>query len=98
MQTYVALARHTAEARRDIEDVPEWHEHMREVVASMDGRVREAYHGSVGGYDAVVVLDLPDDRSGERVRLLLERDGTHEVEVAEAFEHDEYEELVRELP
>ena len=46
----------------------------------------------------MIIFELPDGRSSEQARLLLERDGTHEVEIFEVFGHDEYKEFVEELP
>ena len=98
MQTYLALAKHTTEAKQEIESMPQWHENIRDIVGQVDGEVLDTYHGSIEDYDAVIVFKLPDGRSSEQARLLLERDGTHEVEISEVFGHDEYREFVEELP
>jgi uncharacterized protein with GYD domain len=98
MQTYLALAKHTVEAKQEIKEMPEWHENMSDVISQVDGEVLETYHGSIEDYDAVIVFELPDGKSSEQARLLLERDGTHEFEISEVFGHDEYREFVEALP
>ena len=93
MQTYLALVRHTADAKRN----PQWHKDMQDIVGEVDGEVLETYNGSINAYDGVIIFKLPDGQSSEQVRLLLERDGTHKLEISEVFDHDEYKEFVGEL-
>ena len=94
MQTYLALVKHVTDAKRNAQ----WHEQMQDIVGEIDGEVLETYHGSINAYDGVIIFELPDDRSSEQARLLLERDGTHKFEISEVFGHDEYKEFVEELP
>lgn len=98
MATYLSLHKHTTKAKRNIEDAPEWLEEGRELVEQMGGNVHGIYYGNIGEYDAVTITECPDGTTVEQIRLAFESDGTHEVEVHEVFDPEEYMEMIEQLP
>ncbi len=52
----------------------------------------------MGRYDAVVVMDLPDDTTAAKVALMYGKMGTGSTETLRAFDEAEYAEIVGALP
>jgi len=80
MPTYVSLLNFTDQGIRTVKDTLEWMERAAGVAQKHGARLVQNYW-TVGPYDAVLVLEAPDDESHDRLpvrdRLLGQRPDQH---------------------
>jgi uncharacterized protein with GYD domain len=94
MTTYVTLFEHTRDGKTSIERLPAIYEEAEEQFRAMGVEDVTVYYGSVGPYDGLAIMEAPDGRAVETIRLAFEREGTHEFETYQVFEAQEYFEMI----
>lgn len=97
MPTYISLLEFTEQGIENIDDSPDRLAEARELAGSMDSTVDEFYL-TFGEYDAVAVIEAPDDETAAQLVLTVTRAGAISSETLKAFPEDEYREVIEGLP
>lgn len=96
MATYVSLVKFTEKNTEDLKGVPARVRELRERVASRGGRV-VSWYLTVGRYDAVVVVESPDDMTALAGLLFTAKLGYVRTETLRAFTMEEVEPVLAQM-
>ena len=96
MATFVILLRWTDKGIEHVKESPARYELFKESVKKAGGKV-ESFHMTLGAYDVVLVIDVPDDETGANISLSLRSLGNVHVETLRAFQEDEYRQIIDSL-
>jgi len=88
MAKYVILEHFTDQGVRNMGDSVEGSKRFRARVAQMGGRV-DVLLWTMGRYDVVAVVDLPDDETASAIALRAQRGGNVRGETLRAFTAEE---------
>ncbi len=97
MPTYILLSRFTQQGRENIKDSPARIEAARKTLESLGGKIR-SIHLTLGQYDAVLVVDAPDDESIARFSISVGAKGNVQIESLRAFDEKQFKTLISGLP
>ncbi len=97
MATYILLSRFTEQGMQTIKDGPERLEAARQTLQGLGAEVKDFYL-AMGQYDAVVVVEAPDDETVAKASLAIGSLGNVRIETLRAFTEEEYRGIVRALP
>ncbi len=97
MTTFVILLRWTEKGVEYIRESPDRLEQFKQVVQKAGGQVT-SFHMTLGAYDLVTVIEVPDDETGANISLSLRSLGNVQVETLRAFNEDEFRQIVAALP
>ncbi|MDP6667458.1 MAG: GYD domain-containing protein [Dehalococcoidia bacterium] len=89
MPTYIALLNYTQQGIKEIEKSPERIDAARKAIEAAGGKML-SFHVTMGQYDGVVVLDLPNDNVAATVALSVAKLGNARLETMRAFTEDEF--------
>ncbi len=95
MATYVVLLSFTDEGRRNFTDISGLDAAKQGVEAL--GAQWQAWYMTMGQYDAVVIVEAPDDATVARIALAQGATGMVKSETLRAFTEDEVRQLVASL-
>jgi uncharacterized protein with GYD domain len=96
MATYVVLLKFTEEARKTMGDLRGL-DAAKQAVQAM-GVQWKGWYMTLGQYDAVVVLEAPDDETVAKLALVQARAGGVVSETLRAFTEDEFRQFAAALP
>ena len=97
MPTYIALLKWTDQGIRDLKRSPQRIDAAREQARQAGGNLREFYL-VMGDYDAVVMVEAPDDETYARNLLAGAAQGNFRSTTLKAFTEEEYRRIVGSLP
>ena len=98
MPTYIALLSFTQQGVESIKDAQSRLAGARQVIESMGARMDTVYY-TMGQYDAVAILEAPDDETVSKLALAIASRGNVRTETLRAFTPDEfYDNVVAGLP
>lgn len=97
MPTYIALVRFTEEGVRTIKDGPGRLEQARKDFEAAGAQMKDFYL-TFGGYDAVAIIEAPDDETMAKLSLTIASRGTSRTETLRAFTSDQFSRIVNSLP
>ena len=97
MPTYVLLSRFTQQGLERIKEGPARLEAARKTLESLGGELKQ-FCLTMGQYDAVVVVEAPDDQTVARFSIAIGAQGNVQIETLRAFDEDQYRELIAGLP
>ena len=97
MATYISLIRYTEHGVKDMKDSPSRLAKAKDVIKAAGGELK-AFYLTLGQYDAVSVMELPDDETATRLALIIGGQGAIRTETMRAFPEDEYAKIVASLP
>jgi uncharacterized protein with GYD domain len=98
MPTYIVLARFTQQGMQSLKKTPIGLEMQKEAVGpAMGVKVKEIYFVT-GQYDAVAILEAPNDTVLAKYVLTVGSLGNVRTETLRAFTEDEVRKLTEELP
>ena len=97
MATYILLSRFTQQGAQTIKDGPARLDAARQTLRSLGAELKDFYL-TTGQYDAVVVVEAPDDETVARASLAIGAVGNVRLETLRAFTEDEYRGIVGALP
>ncbi len=97
MATYISLLHFTDQGIRNIKDGTRRLDGVKKAFASMGGEIKEFY-STMGAYDAVVVMDAPDDQTAAKLILSVGAQGNVRGETLRAFGETEYRKILASLP
>ena len=97
MPRYVVLANFTEQGVRNIKELPDWLRRGEERLKQAGGRFIE-WQATQGAYDAVAIIEVPDDETATRALLALNREGNVRTTTLRAYPREEFERIVASLP
>jgi uncharacterized protein with GYD domain len=97
MKTYVALVSWTQKGIQEIRESPSRVEKAKAAVAAAGGEMKAIYV-TMGRYDMVAVIEVPDEATYAKIMLTLASKGGVRTETLSAFSADEFGKIVAALP
>lgn len=97
METYIVLVNLTQQGITTIKGGPDRIERFRQAVEAAGGKVVEWYL-TMGRYDIVGVLQVPDAKTLAKLMLATAAIGTIRTETMRAFTLDETKEIIASMP
>lgn len=97
MPTYIGLLEFTQDGIENIDDSPARLDKAKELAESLESEVKEFYL-TFGQYDAVTVIEAPDDETAAQLVLTVTKGGAISSETLKAFPEEEYWEVISGLP
>ena len=95
--TFVVLLRWTKKGVEHVKDSPARYEDFKKSVEATGGEV-VSFHMTLGAFDLVTVIEVPDDETGARIALAVRSLGNVHVETLRAFKEEEYRSIIDSLP
>ena len=96
MSTYITLIRYTQQGIQHIKEGPKRVAAARKVFREAGAELKEFYL-VMGRYDAVCVVEAPDDETLAMVLLSLGSQGNVQTETLRAFREDEFRKIISAL-
>lgn len=93
MPTYISLLEFTDDGIANIEDSPDRLEAAKRLAEEMECEVT-AFYLTFGRFDAVTVLEAPDDETAAEFVLSVAKKGAVGSETLKAFTEDEYRDVI----
>ncbi len=97
MPTYILLSRFTPQGLQNIRDGPSRLDAARRTFKGLGAELKDFYLVT-GQYDAVVVIEAPDDEAVAKASMAIGSQGNVRIETLRAFSEDQYRDLVAALP
>src|SRR5262249_23033865 len=97
MPTYIGLLKWTEQGTKNARSSLERLEQGRKALEQAGGRLIGAWW-TMGGYDAVVVSELPDDETATAAAIALGMGGNVRTETLRAFGPEEMQQILQKLP
>ncbi len=97
MPTYVTLMKYTDQGIRNIKEAPARLEAAKKLFQSAGAEIK-AYYLSLGTYDALAVIEGPNDETAARLALAVGAQGNVRTETMRVFNETEYRKLVSSVP
>ncbi len=97
MATYIILVNYTDQGIRDIRDAPNRLDAAKALAQDLGGEFNHVYL-TLGTYDIVAVLELPNDEAAAKFALAVGSRGNVRTTTLKAFLEDEYREIIAALP
>ena len=97
METFISLVSYTGEGVQHMDESPDRLDDARGVIESMGGELTHFFL-TMGEYDAVVIMKLPDAETATQAGITISGAGAVRTETIRAFPEDEYRELIDGLP
>ncbi len=96
MSNYIVLVRFTDQGIQNIKDGPARLEAARKTYADAGAKIRDFYL-TMGAYDAVAIIEAPDDETMAKLSLAVGSRGTSRSETLRAFSEDDFRRIVAAL-
>lgn len=98
MPVYVVLSKFTARGREAIREHPARMRAAARRAAEVYGARLIAGYVTMGAYDEVAIVEAPDEDTVARMALMIGARGYSTTETLRAFDADQFESLLRDLP
>ena len=96
MANFVILLRWTQKGIEHVKDSPVRFEHFRETVEAVGGELL-SFHMTLGEYDMMAIIDVPDDEAAAKMELAVRVVGTVDIETLRAFDENEFRKLITDM-
>jgi uncharacterized protein with GYD domain len=93
MPHFVTLVRYTQQGITGIKETPTQLETAKKAVEKVGGKIH-AWYLTMGQYDAVCILEFPNDEAAAKFTLWDGAQGNVRTETLKAFTEDEYRKIV----
>ena len=97
MPTYIVLLTFTERGLGTIKEGPSRLDKARETFKAAGAELK-AFYLTTGQYDAVAIVEAPDDRTQAKLALSIGSQGMSRSETLRAFSEEEYRKIIAELP
>lgn len=97
MPSYVLLLRYTQQGIEKIKESPARHEANKKAFEAM-GAKRIGTYWVMGQYDAVAIVEAPDDETMTKIVLSIGSKGAARTETLRAYTEDEWRKLIAGIP
>jgi uncharacterized protein with GYD domain len=95
LQKYIVLGNWTNQGRKTIEDVPKRIEKSHKLIEEHNGSLSVCF--TMGEYDFVAIVDMPDEESMAKVILKLNEMQNFKTNTLRAWPDDEFAKIVSKL-
>ena len=96
MPTYITLIRYTTQGMQNIKDAPARLDAAKQAAQELGVDVK-AYYLTMGQYDAVTIIEAPDDETVARIALTVGSRGNVSTETLRAFTEEEFRRITSSL-
>jgi uncharacterized protein with GYD domain len=96
MSTYISLINYTQDGIAAIKDSPKRLAVVKKLAKKMGGKVKNFYM-TIGGYDLVVIYEMPDEMTSAKFLLTVGSTGAVRTKTLTAFSEAEYREIIAAL-
>lgn len=93
MPTYILLANYTEKGLHEIEESPNRLDKFKELCKQDGGRIVATYM-TMGPYDLVIIVELPDDATLARLALMGGKAGDTRTVTLKAFPESEFRDII----
>ena len=93
MPTYITLLNWTQQGIQNIKDSPSRLDQAKAATSAAGGEMK-AFYMTLGAYDMVAVIEVPDDATFAKVMLAIASHGGVRSQSLRAFTEDEYRDIV----
>ncbi len=97
MATYIMLINYTEQGIRNVKDSPNRVDAAKALAQNLGGKFKQTYL-TLGAYDLVAVLELPDDAAAAKFALTTGALGNVRTTTLKAFNEAEYRDIIAALP
>ncbi len=97
MSTYISLINFTDQGIRTVKDSPKRLEAARQLISDLGGSMT-GFYLTMGGYDLVAIIELPNDQAAAQFALRTGAAGNIRTTTLKAFTESEYHEIIQALP
>ncbi|WP_411965095.1 GYD domain-containing protein [Haloferax sp. YSMS24] len=97
MPTYITLWNYTQRGIEHIDDSPSRLDSATDLIESLGGELH-AFYLTMGQYDLVTVIEMPDDDAAAKAMLRIGQSGAVKGATLKAWPEDDYRELIENLP
>ncbi len=97
MPSYLSLLNWTQQGIDDVKQSPDRLDAFKQAVEAAGGRLIYFYM-TMGEYDLVTLIEVPDDETAARVMLTVGSQGGIRSQTMKAFTEDEYRSIIGSLP
>ncbi len=97
MPTYIALLSWTQKGIENVKESPSRLDQAKEALKAVGGEFK-AFYLTIGGYDMVIVCEVPDDAAIAKFVLAVGAQGSARSETLRAFSEEEYRDIIGSLP
>lgn len=97
MPTYITLVHYTQQGIGKIKESPSRLEAAKKTFKSLGAEIK-AFYLVTGQYDAVVIIEAPDDETAAKLAMATGSQGYIRTETMRAFTEAEYRKIIGELP
>jgi uncharacterized protein with GYD domain len=97
MPHYITLIRFTQKGVEDLKGGPARLDAGKKAIEAAGGK-RKGFYLTLGQYDAIGIVELPNDETAAKVALTNAMRGTTRGETLRAFTEEEYRKLIASLP
>ena len=97
MAHFVILLRWTQKGIEHVKDSPARFEHFKETVEAVGGEML-SFHMTLGEYDMMAVVNVPNDEAAAKLELAVRAVGTVDIETLRAFDESEYHNIIDDMP
>jgi len=97
MPTYIQILRFTEQGIEKIKEGPARLDAAKQTLRAVGGEIK-GFYLVMGQYDAVIVLEAPNDETASRFALAIGAKGNVRTETLRAYTEDEYRKLIASLP
>jgi len=96
MPTYIALMKYTEQGIKAVKDHPKRREAAGKAIEAMGGKLLHSYL-TMGQYDVVVVVEMPDDDAAAKLALVTGMQGNVSTQTLRAFTEGETDRIIKSL-
>jgi uncharacterized protein with GYD domain len=97
MPTYIVLCQWTQKGIESVTKSPERLDQFKQAVKSAGGEMK-GFYLTMGQFDFVVLLEMPDDAAAARLMLSVATQGNVRTETLKSFTEDEYRRILTSVP
>jgi uncharacterized protein with GYD domain len=97
MPSYIILGKYTAQGIQHIKQGPERTQTARQAIEAAGGKM-PGFYLTMGQYDFVSIVEMPDDEAFTRALLQVASSGNVTTETLKAFPEADYRRIVGSLP
>ena len=97
MPTYIALTSYTEQGIRTVKNAPARLNAVKKQIKAMGGELK-AFFLTMGPYDIVTIVDVPDDETAAAIALATGMGGNVRTVTMKAFTEGEFRKIIKALP
>ncbi len=96
MPTYIGLYNYTEQGIKNVKESPARLDAAKTLATDLGGELK-AFYLTIGVYDLVAIVEVPDDEAAAKFALTLSAGGNVRGQTLKAFEETDYRRIISEL-